>query len=146
MRLLTPHGQIIMACHTNVSRYFVIHQVAINIVLQDEFRRVKPVVEDLTPHDMSSHTPAYLILFMAQPVMAEYLSVKVVCFEGSVVYVASGPFEEEESVVVDKGIRASINAVKGCDIVARGSMKELNDIVLDLIHGGLNVDPGDLHR
>lgn len=114
-----------MACHTNVSRYFVVHQVAINIVLQDEFRRVKPVIEDLTPHDMSSHTPAYLIAFMAQPVVAEYLSVKVMCFKGSVVHVAFGPFEEEESVMVDEGIRSSVNAIEGRDVVARGSMKEL---------------------
>lgn len=114
-----------MACHTNVSRLLVVHQIAIDIVLKDKFRRVEPVVEDLTTHYMPSNAPAYLVAFLAQPVVTEYLRVKIMCFEGRVVHMADWSFEEEEGVVVDERSRASVNSVEGGDGAALGSVKEL---------------------
>lgn len=85
-------------------------QITINIVLQNETRRVKPVVKDLAAHDVPPDAPAILPPLMAQPVVAEDLGVEVVRLKGRVVHVrGAGPLEEEEAVVVDELV-ASVQA------------------------------------
>lgn len=62
-----------------------------------------PVIEDLAAHDMPAHTPAVLPTLVPQPVVTQHLGVEVMCLEGRVVDVgSSGPFKEEEAVMVHK--------------------------------------------
>lgn len=68
-----------------------------------------PVVKDLTPNHVSSHTPAVCVSLMPQPIVPQHLSIEVVRLERRVVYVRLWSFEEEEAVVVDK-LPASVEA------------------------------------
>lgn len=102
-----------------------IEQVAINIVLHNEASRVKPgissaaypggthqtsppqnlpVVKDLTTHNMAPDAPAVGIPFLAQPVVAQDLGVKVVCFKRGVVNMHFRALEKEEAVMVDQDV------------------------------------------
>jgi hypothetical protein len=74
---------------------------------------------------MPSHAPTHLVAFLAQPVVAEYLRVEVVGFEGGVVHMANRSFEEEEGVMVDEGSRPSVNSIESYNVAALGSVKEL---------------------
>lgn len=78
-----------------------VEQVTVDVVLEDKFGGVEPVVEDLAAHDVAAHAPAVLVALVAQPVVAQDLGVEVVSLEGGVVHVALGALEEEEAVVVD---------------------------------------------
>jgi hypothetical protein len=61
-----------------------------------------PIIKDLAAHDMSSHTPTVLVAFVAEPVVAQHLCVKIMCFKRGVMDMAFRSLEEEETVVVDE--------------------------------------------
>lgn len=44
-----------------LSRMVLIQEISIDVMLQDKFTRVKPIVKDLTAHNMSTYPPAVLI-------------------------------------------------------------------------------------
>lgn len=83
-----------------------VEQVPVDVVLEDEAGRVKPVVKDLAAHDVAADAPAVLVALVSQPVVAQDLRVKVVRLKGGVVHVALGALEEEEAVVVDLFVAA----------------------------------------
>ncbi len=96
-------------------RLGLVQQIAVDVVLEDEPRRIEPVVEDLAAHDVPSHAPAVLISRMTQPVVPEHLGVEVVRLEGRVVHVVLGSLEEEEAVVVYELVSA-VQAEEGRDV------------------------------
>jgi hypothetical protein len=56
---------------------------------------------------MSSYTPAVLIAPVAEPVMAQNLCVKIVCFEGGVVNMGLRSLKEKEAVMINH-LRSSV--------------------------------------
>ncbi len=88
--------QIIWRCHRPVDGCLIIDQVAIDIMLEDEATWIKPIVEDLTAHNMSANSPAIFILLFHQPCMAQHLDVEVKDLKAGVMDVELRPFEEEK--------------------------------------------------
>lgn len=115
----------VIRCRLGVVRRLVhVQQVAVDVVLEDEFGRVEPVVKDLAAHDVSPDTPAVGIALVAEPVVAEDLGVKVVRLKGRVVDVHLGPLEEEEAVVIHQLV-APIQAEEDRDVDAGVVMDQL---------------------
>lgn len=81
-------------------RLIHIEQIPIDVMLEDKVGGIKPVVENLAPHNVSTHPPTIGVTLLAEPVMAENLGIKVVSLEGGMVDVHLGTLEEEEAVVV----------------------------------------------
>lgn len=79
-----------------------VYQIAIDVVLQDELRRVKPVIEYLATHDMPTDSPAVLVALVLEPVMPKKLSIEVVRLVRRVVDMVLGTLEDEEAMVVDQ--------------------------------------------
>lgn len=71
-----------------------------------------PIVKNLTSHDMTTNPPAVFVAFTPEPVVAQHLSIEIVCLEGGVVYVGLWAFEEEEAVVVDQ-LGATVQVEEG---------------------------------
>ena len=78
-------------------------------MFENETRRIKPVVKDLTAHNMPSHTPAVCVALVAKPVMTKNLRVKVVCLKRRVMNMHLGALEKEEAVVINE-IVASVQS------------------------------------
>lgn len=94
--------QIIRTRLGPLRRIVHIHYIPINIMLHDKATGIKPIVEDLAPHDVAAHAPAVLITLVPQPIVPQYLGVVVVRLEAAVVHVRGpGTLKEEEAVVVD---------------------------------------------
>ncbi len=91
----------------------IVAEIAVGIVLDDKFGRVKPcnfskivmmkkviallpVIENLTTHYMSSHTPAVLISFLPEPVVAQDLCIKVMSLKRRMMDVRFWSLEEKE--------------------------------------------------
>lgn len=110
---LTPNVQIIRRSLSMMRRLSHIQQIAIDVVLEDEARGVKPVVKDLAAHDVPADAPAVGVPLVTQPIMTQNLGVEVVRLEGGVVHVHLWPFEEEEAVVVYQLV-AAVKAEEDC--------------------------------
>lgn len=93
-------------------------------MLQYEPARIKPIIKDLGPHDVTPYAPAVLIPLVPQPIVTEDLGVEVVRLKGRVVDVTFRALEEEESVVVDPLI-ASVEAEEDCCVFTCVVMNEL---------------------
>ena len=83
-----------------------VEEITIHIVFENESGWVKPVIENLTAHHVSSNTPAVLVALMAKPVVAEHLGIEIVCLEGGVMDVHLGTFKEEEAMVIHQLVSA----------------------------------------
>lgn len=102
----------------------VIHQVTVDIMLEDESRGVKPIIEDLTSHNVPPDTPAVLPALVPQPVMTQHLRVKVVCLETRMMNMTFGTFEEEKAVVVDK-LLSAVKSAEGVELAASWIVDQL---------------------
>lgn len=102
-------------------RVRIVHQIPIDIMLQNEPACIKPVIKDLTPHNMSANTPTILPTLMPEPVMPKHLGVKIVRLKARMVHMALRALEEEKAVVVHELLSAveSTERVKvaACSIV-----------------------------
>ena len=83
-----------------------------------------PVVKDLASHYVAAHAPAVLVPLLAQPVVPEHLDVEVMDLVGCVVYMAFGPFEDEEAVVISPFL-TQVNVHKGGNVIARSVVLQL---------------------
>lgn len=54
-------------------------------MLNNEARRIPPVVEDLRAHNVAADTPHKLVLLFLQPLVSHHLGVKVLHLKGRVV-------------------------------------------------------------
>lgn len=94
--------QIVRTGQCPLRRIIRIQQIPIDIVLHHEPTRIKPVVKDLTPHDVPPHTPAVLITLVSQPVVAQHLRIVVVRLEAAVMHMWRAiALEKEETVVIN---------------------------------------------
>lgn len=85
-----------------LSRVALVKQVAIHIMFHDEFAWIKPIIKDLTPHDVSPDPPAVFVPLVTQPIVTQYLRVKVVGLEATVMNMrCTRSFKKEEAVMVD---------------------------------------------
>lgn len=114
----------ILTCRTLLRRISVVHQITINIMLQDEPGGIEPVIKDLTTHDVSPNAPAILPTFMPQPVMTQHLRVKIVRFEARVMDMTLGAFEEEKAMVVDK-LLPTVKSAECVEVAAGGIVDQL---------------------
>lgn len=48
----------------------------------DRQRMDKPIVKDLTSHDMTTNSPAVFIALTAEPVVSQHLRIEIMCLEG----------------------------------------------------------------
>lgn len=124
--------QTIRRCPGALRRICIVQQITIDIMLQDEPTRIKPIIEDLTPHDVSTYTPAVLVALVPQPVVTEDLGVKVVCLKGRVMNMALWTLEEEEGVVVDL-LATAVEAEEDCFIFAASIVNELAGIKVEIL-------------
>jgi hypothetical protein len=109
----------------DVSWLVHIQQIAVHVVLHDEARRVKPVVEDLATHDMSSHAPAVFVALLAQPVVTKDLRVKVMGLVRCVVDVELGALEEEKDVMVYQ-LLSAVQPEEGRVVLTRVVVNQLS--------------------
>ena len=65
-----------------------------------------PIIEDLTPQNMSPHSPAILIALLDQPIVPDDLGVEIKDLVGRVVDMVFGPLVDEEDVVVHEFVAA----------------------------------------
>ena len=83
---------------------------------------IPPIIEDLTPQDMSAHTPNRSIFLLSQPLMTERLGVEIVYFERTVmhVFLQSGrQGRQKHGVVVDE-VLAAVDVGEKSDFLACG--------------------------
>lgn len=101
-------------------------------MLQHKLARVKPIVKDLTPHNMPPHAPAVLVALVPQPVMPQDLRVVVERLEAAVVHVRRPrALEEEEAVVVDL-LGALVEAEEDGHVLAGGVVDELGRVQVEV--------------
>jgi len=107
--------QVIRGGLGRINRGLVVHQIPIHVMLQNKTARVKPVIEDLTPHDMPTHAPTILILFLGQPVVSQHLNIEIEHLKGGMMDVKFRTFEEEKAVVVNP-LTAAIEVQEGDNV------------------------------
>lgn len=74
---------------------------------------------------MPTNPPTILIPPFQQPVVAQNLSVEIKDFEGRVVDMGFGTFEEEETVVIDE-IGAAVEVHEGGDVAVVLGVEDLD--------------------
>lgn len=117
--------QITRARQGPLRRVRIIHQIPIGIMLHYKLARIKPIVEDLAPHDMPPYAPAVLVALVPQPVVAQHLRVVVERLKAAVVHVRGArALEEEEAVVVDL-LGALVEAEEDGHVFARRGVDQL---------------------
>ena len=120
----TPNMNPILTRRALLRRISIIQQIAIHIVLEDKPTGIKPIIKDLTPHNMPPHPPAVLVPLVPQPIMTQNLGVEIMRLKARVVDVALGAFEEEETVVIDE-LGAAVEAAEGVEVSAGGIVNQL---------------------
>lgn len=108
--------QVIRSSLSSIDRRFIINQIPINIMLQNEPARIKPIIENLTAHHMSANSPAIFVFLFDQPIMSQHLDIEIEDLETRVVDVELGAFEEEKRVVIHP-FRTPIEMHECCDIL-----------------------------
>jgi hypothetical protein len=119
-----PNMNAILTRRTLLCRISIVDQIAINIMLQDKPRRIEPIIEDLTSHDMPSNTPAILPPLVSQPVVPEHLRIEIMRLETRMMDMTLWPLEEEKAVVVDQLLPA-VESAKAVEIATGGIMDQL---------------------
>ncbi len=115
IRQHTPDVQAVWSRLGVVRRFGLVQEIAVDVVLEDEARRVEPIIEYLAAHYVPAHAPAVLVAVLPEPVVAQHLGVEIVRLEGRMMHVVLGALEEEEAVMIYKLI-ASVQAEEGCDV------------------------------
>lgn len=86
-----------------------------------------PVVENLAAQNMPADTPAVLIPFLPQPVVAKELGVEVVRLKRRMVDVTLGALEHEEAMVIHE-LLAAVKMHECGDVRTIGVVDELEDV------------------
>ena len=90
-----------------------------------------PIVENLTPKNMSPDPPTILIPLLDQPIVPDDLGVEIKDLVGRVVDVVFGPLEDEEDVVVDEFV-AAVQMHKAGHVLAVGSVQHLRGFEVEV--------------
>ena len=107
--------QVIRCCHGSIYRSFIIDQVTINVMLENESAWIEPVIKDLASHHMPSNAPTVLILLLCEPGMSKHLDIKVKDLETGMMDMKFRSPEKEKAMVVNP-LRPSIEMQKGGDV------------------------------
>ena len=104
---LTPDMQVIRCCHGSIYRCLIVHQVTINVMLENESTWIKPIIKDLASHHMPSNTPTVLIFLLHEPSMSKHLYIEIKDLETRMMDMEFWSLEEEKAMVVNP-LRTSI--------------------------------------
>lgn len=124
--------QIVRTSQRPLGRIIDIQEISINIMLHHKSTRIKPVVKDLTTHNMPSHAPAVLIALVPQPIMTQHLSVVVVRLEAAVVHVRCARALKEEEAVMINLFGALVETEEDCDILTGLVVNELRRVEVEV--------------
>ena len=148
---LTPHSQIIIRGERYNRFLGAVHQITIGVVFENEVGRIEPihfsvssvelklhipVIKNLTPHNMSTHSPAVLVPLMTKPVVPQKLGIKVMRLKRRMMNVAFRSLKEEKGMVVHK-ILASIYSREGNDIF---TVFIMNDLTFELANNKVTAE------
>ncbi len=146
----TPNIKPIRTRNIRPSRSIAIDQIAIDVMLQDEFRCIQPatalarfiitapypttkgtynkhipIIKYLTSQTMSSHSPTILIILLQQSITTQHLSIEIKDLERGVVDVEFRTLEEEEAMMVNE-FGAPVEVYQGCNVAPVFGLGELN--------------------
>lgn len=99
--LRPPNSQRLIPSGAVANRGLIIHQISIRIVLDHVAGSIPPVIKDLRPENMPTDTPHRLVVLVCEPLMAQFLRIKVMHFKRAMVDMCCGVCAHEETVVID---------------------------------------------
>lgn len=97
----SPNSQRLITRRTISNGCLIIHQISIRIVLNHITGSIPPIIKDLRTENVSADTPNRLVAFVRQPLMSQFLCIKIMDLEGTMVNVGCGVCAHEETVVID---------------------------------------------
>lgn len=124
--------QVVRTSQRPLRRIIDVQQISINVMLHHEPAGIKPVVKDLTTHNMPSHTPTVLIALVPQPIMTQHLGIVVVRLKAAVVHVrCAWALKEEETVVINL-FSALVETEKDCNVFTGLVVDELRRVEVEV--------------